>query len=63
MEFSITVTVGDHSPEVDVIGNAPHGEYEITGSEDYTTEGRSLILPDEPGRPKLRIDTDRVKEY
>ena len=58
MEYSITVTVGDHSPEVDVVGNAPFGTYEITGSDDVATHARGLILPDEPGSPKLHVTID-----
>lgn len=58
MEYSITVTVGDHSPEVDVIGNAPFGTYEITGSDDYTTHASGLILSGEPGSPQLHVTID-----
>lgn len=62
MKYSITVTVGDHSPEVDVIGNAPDGEYEITGRVDETVNGLPPSRQADDGRPSVQYSATVYKE-
>lgn len=57
MDYEITVTVGDHSPQVDVSGTPPHGTYVVTGREDETVDGLAPSRQPDDGRPKVQYQT------